>query len=176
MITLDQAKARLNVPLSNTSNDMELQSFVDAATEAVEQIRGETMDPRDFTEEHVARGGVLVLNHVPVLSLTSVASVDGSTVWDVSQLHPHLATGEVFSTVSPMLAGRVSVTYQAGYTSVPKRYVEAALIIVQQLNRTQRGVGSVRAGESDMTTMTGIGFAIPNAALELLGGSLPGIA
>jgi hypothetical protein len=53
----------------------------------------------------------------------------------------------------------------------------AAQIIIEHLWQTRRGArGGPRPGGMDTTLVHGLGFAIPNAALELLGTGIPGMA
>jgi hypothetical protein len=70
----------------------------------------------------------------------------------------------------------VLATYQAGYTTVPANIRLGALIIVQHLWETQRGMMGVQLGGDGETYVTGRGFAIPRRAIELLGPQLPGVA
>ncbi|MGH3439673.1 MAG: hypothetical protein ACRDRN_24865, partial [Sciscionella sp.] len=118
-----------------------------------------------------------MLNNVPVLSLTSVTRIDGSITWDLASLHVNQKSGQVTLLSGAPVSGLVAVTYQAGYTVVPPNFQLAARIIVQHLWMTQRGdKGATRAGGMGTSVVPGIGFAIPNRALELLGTGLPGIA
>jgi hypothetical protein len=118
----------------------------------------------------------MLLRNVPVLSLTSVVSADGATIWNTSDLQVDGETGLVTVTAGPAFTGTVDVTYQAGDVVIREDYRLAGLIIVQHLWETQRGTMGVQLGGDNEPYMPGRGFAIPRRALELLDTQLPGVA
>jgi len=173
---LEAAKRQLNISQDDTSLDDELQLYVDAVGAAVEKARGETIDRRTIVAEEVAaRRSSFLLASVPIVSITSTVSVDGSQVWDPSDLRVDASSGMVTVASGPAVSGAVLVTYTAGYDPVPAHYQLAALIILQHLWETQRGVMGVSLGGDGEPVMMP-GFAIPRRALELLGLSIPGVA
>jgi len=180
LVSLADVKAQTNI--TNTVSDEELRVYLEAATGVIERHLGQAVVRRSRTEEHVVPvGGVLVLNWSPVISVTSLAQVGGAT-WDPATLHV-TSTGVVTSPLGAAPTGHLTVTYIAGMTVVPEEYGLAARIIVQHLWETQRGAaGAPRAGGlGDTLGVTravgsGLGYAIPNRALELLGTGMPGVA
>jgi hypothetical protein len=175
IISLADAKAQLNT--TTTVNDEELRTYVEAATGVIERHLGQAVVRRARTEEHCVRGG-LVLNWTPVVSLTSVALVDGTYTWNVADLHVSPA-GVVTSPLKTAPYGEVAVTYLAGMSVIPEEYCLAARIIVQHLWKTQRperGAPGRGGALDDSMGYQQAGFAIPNRAIELLGSGLPGIA
>jgi len=183
MLTLDEAKLQLNIPLSNTTHDVELQAYVDAAIRAVELHTGEFGDLREVAGERHSTPPTarLRLHHKPVQSVTTLERVDGSLAWDPADLDVDVAAGVLRVVRGPLFSGLLTVTYQAGYVNVPPNYNLAARIIVQHLWQTQRGamgMRDIRALEDSMTNLVnfGRGYAIPNAALELLGEPIPVVA
>jgi hypothetical protein len=78
----------------------------------------------------------------------------------------------------PWVCGLVDVTYQAGYAAIPERYKQGALIILQHVWETQRGVGNVRAGVvgPEDTYDRRQEFTIPKRAIEWLGPARPLVA
>lgn len=194
LLSLEDAKSQLNIDWADTSQDVEVQDYVGGVEWAVERHLNTTVTIRSFTEEFYLdpyierpnyarpymRGMKLALSHTPVVALTSVTRVDGSMTWEVGNLHADPA-GTVSVTRGAILSGHLLVTYQAGTEPIPQAYQIAARIILQHLWQTQRGaMGGARPGGlgNSLSTNTGTlaGFAIPNRALELLGGGLPGIA
>lgn len=181
LVSLADAKEQLNI--TATTSDEELRVYLEAATGVVERHLGQAVVRRSRTEEHtVPTGDVLVLNWAPVVSITSLARVDGTYTWSVPTLHV-TPTGVVTSPLGLPPSGALTVTYVAGMPVVPEEYALAARIIVQHLWETQRGAaGAPRAGGlGDTLTLSrsgssGFGFAIPNRALELLGHGIPGVA
>lgn len=196
IVSLEDVKAQLNI--TSDRDDEELRSYIEAATEVVERHVGMAIVPRTVTEVHYAhrqtgQGDVdwvyveqsnranprrLALNAFPVLSLISVATLDGSMTWDPDSLHVD-AAGVVSVLSGPSLFGDIQTVHRAGMTVTPAHYGLAARIIIQHLWETKRGAarGAVRAGGmGDTLPVPGLGYAIPNRALELLGSGMPGFA
>jgi hypothetical protein len=178
IVSLADARAQLNMGATETADDDELRGFIGAATGAVERALGRTVVRRSFTDRFEVGGGTaeLLLRNVPVLSLTSVASADGTTTWSTANLRVDSETGLVTVVSGAALTGAVDVTYQAGDTVIREDYRLAALIIVQHLWETQRGTMGVQLGGDNEPYVAGRGFAIPRRALELLDTQLPGVA
>ncbi|MET9086162.1 phage head-tail connector protein [Streptomyces sp. NPDC004237] len=180
IVTLADTKAHLNIPADNTDDDVELQGFIDAATEPVEEQLGTVVVPRLITNQHDFGTGTtaFLLRQVPVISLTSIISLDGSQSWTVTSpaMHVDGPSGSVTVLSGPPLTGMALVTHQAGLTVIGANVRLAAKIIIQHLWETQRGVMGVRLGGDGETYVSGRGFAIPRRAIELLGEQLPGIA
>lgn len=169
-VSLADIKLHLNIATTTTTHDEELRTYIEAATLVVERHTGRALIRRTYVEYHtVCRARTLVLDHCPVISLTSMQTVDGLTTWTVGNLHVDPTTGLVTVTAGALLDGHLQVTYVAGQTVLRANEVLAARIIVQHLWDTQRGSrGGPRAGGVDDTTMVA-GYAVPNRALELLG-------
>lgn len=184
MITLADAKLQLNIDTLDTSHDVELEAYVAAAIAAVERHTNTVGDVRTVADErHQARGTAkLWLYRKPVQSVTTLARVDGTLTWDVADLDVDVNSGLLRVVSGPLFSGLVSVTYEAGHDPVPANYNLAARIIVQHLWSTQRGaMGNRRVTtvmDDSMANLSnfGRGYAIPNAALELLGEPIPVIA
>ncbi|MEU2924207.1 head-tail connector protein [Streptomyces sp. NPDC007251] len=180
IVTLDDAKAQLNITASDTSEDVELQGYIDAATAAVETQLGQAVDQRTVVDQFTFPTGVtsFLLRTTPVLSMLSLATLDGSQSWTPTAptMYVDSASGLVTVLSGPPVKGTVVATYQAGYTAVPANVRLAALIIVQHLWETQRGTMGVQLGGDTDTYVAGRGFAIPRRAIELLGPQLPGVA
>lgn len=183
MVSLADVKAHLGKSAANVEDDEELRSFVEAATALVEDIRGEVVARRTVVDDINVPGGTgaLLLPHSPVISLTSVASVDGATSWDVADLYVDSRTGVVAVQAGSSLSGMVRFTYVAGYVVVPANYSLAAKIIAAHLWETQQQPalgprGPFGTDGPDVMVMPGAGYAVPNRALQLLGGRRPLVA
>lgn len=162
------------------AHDDELRLFVEAATGVVERHLGEVVLRRSITEFHrLSHRSVssVMCRSVPVISLTSLATVDGTRTWDVAGLHPNPTTGEVSALSGAWFTGHLRLVYVAGRQVIPADYVLATRITLQHLWTTQRGSrGAPRAGGMGPAPVLGMGFALPHAAIELLGSGMPGIA
>jgi hypothetical protein len=180
IVSLGDVKRHLNKSADDTSDDEELREFIEAATAVIEEHRAETVVRRTVVEDmQVSCALVVQLSMSPVQSLTSVATVDGATTWDVADLHvnPH---GVVTVLSGPPLQGLVRFIVVAGYTVIPANYTLAAKIIVGHLWETQQQPGLGPQGpfgaDNQFISPTGRGFAIPNRAVELLGRRPPLVA
>src|ERR1700753_2731467 len=110
LISLADAKKQLNI--TGDDNDDELRVFIGSATATVERIRGETVVRRSVTETLTVIRGQAMVSHLPVVSVDSVASKDGSVTWDVADLDVDDA-GIITSGATP-LSGSLTVIYTAG--------------------------------------------------------------
>lgn len=176
IISLSDARDILR--FTGTTLDEDLRWYVEAATDIIERYIQQTVVRRSYTETHfdVRYGQDVVLNHYPVISITNLSSVDGLRAWSVSGFYADKDTGTLVRLPGGgLLWGDVVITYVAGRVSIPANYQVAAKIIIQHLWSTRRGMGSApalgRFGE--FATPVGLGFALPNAAKELLG--TPGV-
>lgn len=179
IVTLPEAKQQLSIDPEDTSQDNELQGYVDAITAVVEDFKGEVIEQREIVEEKLLRqASSFMLDSAPVLSLDAVATVDGTTTWDVDNLHVDRRAGEVTVLSGPAVSGLVTVTYTAGYETVPANYRRAALVIIQHNWETRRGVGVIPGGVvgAEETYDPRYSYDIPRKALEWLGSPLPGVA
>lgn len=185
LASLAEFKEHLNLSaeLDFGVEDDELRRHLESATGVVERHIGQVVASRSITEtHHVAvpghRFGRVVLRQGPVLSLTSIVSTVEGTVWDPATLTLNTAIGEI-SPGTATLAGEVTITYLAGYTVVPQHMVLAAQIIAAhlfQLQRVQIGGPSPGFGGEQNLAPSGVGYAVPSRAVELLGGRPPAIA
>lgn len=178
IVSLEATKRHLNKDPADTTDDEELREVIEATTEMIESIRGKVMIRRQFVEEVTFRprawGHALIKS--PVQELISVEAVDGTTTWDLADLHVD-ENGAVRVLAGTAFHGVVRFTYVAGYEVLPANFVLAAKIIIAHLWETQRpsltseryGTPRPFATQDAAVTPIGTGFAVPNRALELLG-------
>lgn len=178
LVTLPAAKSQLNIEADDTSDDLELQLYIDAVTAPIERELGTVVEQRTVVDTfNFAKGTTsFLLRSVPVASLASISAVDGSTTWpvDASAMHVDSDTGLVTVLSGAALTGLVAVSYTAGPAQVPANVRLAAMIVLQHLWETQRGRTGAVAGGGDLVIPAG--YAVPNRAIELLGTNLPGVA
>lgn len=197
LISMADAKKQLNI--TDTNSDDELRVYLESATTVVERIRNETVVQGTFVDElylpeyfrgigQVANSAMpygidtarfrVTVAHTPAISLVSVVRADGTMSWDVANLHLD-PDGIVDVMFGPTLVGHILIIYVAGRATIRATDQLAASIIVNHLWQTQRGnrgAPRVGGGVSDTTMVPGFAFAVPNRAIELLGGGLPGFA
>lgn len=169
IVTLVEVKAHLNK--TSTKDDGEITGFIDAAESVAEYYVGPVID-QAITERHHS-GLSIALYRPPVLSLDSVTAVFPSgTSWAIADLIVDKTTGIVQRANGQALSGGPwNVTYTAGRATVPGNIKTACLIIVKHLWETQRGQMAklpVGGGIDNVPVATGISYAVPRRALELL--------
>lgn len=171
-MSIDAARQHLNLPATAPDPGDELQRFLDSAVGAAELWKRRTFTPADFDEEYEigARDTTVYLRHRPLMTVTSVNRVGGTPVDpDGVTVVDHLA-GTIRVAGA---AGRVRISYRAGYVpdELPAAYRTGVLMILAHLWRTQRMPASGRNGISraDDDTVRVAGWAIPRAAVEMLG-------
>lgn len=161
-ITLAEVKQHANIPASNTADDMELERFRSAAQEHVESLVGPVLW-RSVTDTVHAHGGVVVLPLAPVVSVESLTSSGVAVTYALRK-----AAGLLLNVRA---SGDLDLSFTAGRESCPDAIRVAALVIAEHLWRTQRGGQSESTalpGEDFGGVAPGLGYAIPNRALELL--------
>ena len=174
LISFAEARDYLNFDEGDTVDDEELREYVPAASEVVERHTGEAVARRAVVEDHLLVGSTaLVLRKAPVVSVSSVASPDGTVVWLVAGFAVDTFAGVL---TGQYLSGLVRVTYVAGQPVVPPNYLLATAIIAGHLWQQQRWSSLGRQpgfdGEEALTP-PGLGHAIPARAVELLGARGP---
>jgi hypothetical protein len=181
LVSLEAAKRKCNIAATDSSRDDDLTAWIEAATAVVEDHLNLALVRRTVTDTIDHRGGNLVLPTVPCLSVTSIAAVDGSTTWDVDDLHVDTATGIITVLRGPRLWGLLTVTYVAGMAQIPANYSRAALVIVEDLWSTERrlqasGPQTGMYGDAEIPLVGSDGvvrYDIPKFALKLLGKPRP---
>jgi uncharacterized phiE125 gp8 family phage protein len=180
LVSLADVKAHLN--MSVPVNDEELRAHIESATGVIEDITGEVIVRRTVVEDLNIGSGrtAATVSHTPVISLTSVARVDGTQTWDVDDLAVS-PEGVVRVLSGGALRGRVRFTYVAGYEQVPARLTMAAKELVRSTWESQRGRTVAAAGRAvnnvnnpDLDRMVNIGGRlIPPHVADLLGPRAP---
>lgn len=165
MIDLAQSKRHLNVPATDTSQDAEIQDMIDAAVEWVESRVG-PVTRRTYTDVVWPSGEVLLLNHAPVISLTSIAGAHGySDTYAVGDVFLDSEAGIVrLATRRTWTTNPLTVTYVAGRASIPAAIRTAALLVLKSLWETQRGASvspeALLQGGADVAEVPGMGLAV----------------
>lgn len=174
ILSLRDAKQHLNLSLADTGEDDEVTFWNNAATTAVEYFTGPVV-VRTVTEDHaVGVVQALALRRPPVLEVTAVAPLlDGGTSYDPDRLNVDGPVGIVSRKDGGLLRGPLRTTYRAGRLVVAENISGAARIILQHLWATQRptrggGLPGARDDFSVTEPIPGLGYAIPNRAVQLL--------
>lgn len=175
LVSLADAKSQLKI--TGTADDDDLRSCLEAVTGVIERETRKALVRTTVTEYQKLGGGNLILRRRPVISLTSVATVDGAVTWDVSDLNVDPTSGIVTPIAGQTLSGHLQVVYVAGEVVIPAEYLVAATQVVQDLWATRRGnKGPPRAGGADeQPYQVDIGF-VTRRVRELIGPRGPLVA
>lgn len=183
IVDLADVKEHLNIPADDTSHDIELGDYLNAATTVVEFYVG-TVDEREIINTYSGDGTAeIVLRNGPVISITSVVESGETLTSDDYALTDSGLLVRVSGTRRRAWRSGVNnivVTYQAGRTPVPANHKLAAEIIIGHLWETQYNISGGRPTlgdfEESATFDPRFGFAVPRRATELLQSEmLPGI-
>lgn len=188
LASLGDLRSFARVPAADTSQDVELLAWLDAATGVVENITGPILR-RTVVERHSGGRPSIVLRQRPVLAVQSVLEFLGNTSRSLTPLTDlgsttddsallDLESGELVRMAGggagyAFAAGvqNVVVTYTAGYAVIPPAIQRAALIIAANLyQKTQLGGRPAWAGSGEsMTDGPSLGgYAVPPLAAALL--------
>lgn len=170
LISLEAAKAHLNIPDADTTQDDEILDWVAGITRVVEDRVGCVLPQTISNERHDGWGFTLSLRQTPVLEVLSIGPwLSGSNVYSSTQWVVDSEVGTVELASGLRWRGPLRVSYRAGRTEVPANIAQAVKIILGHLWETQRGAAQPAfLGGDETTIVPGFGFAVPNRALELL--------
>lgn len=194
IVSLADVKFHLNK--TDNDDDTELQYFIDAATPIVENIAGPVI-PTSRTEYFSGGVSQIVVNWLPIVSVTSIVETYGQTNYTLNEISlgssntafgftVDYTTGKIVrraynaEALFPLGSNNVKVVYLAGRTSIPGNIRLATLMLIQHLwstSQLNRQGGRPTLGGDDSFT-AGAGFAVPNRVRELLQPSprVPGVA
>lgn len=143
VLTLADAKRHLGKSASVTTDDVELQSVIDAAEAAIGSRTG-PLQPTAVTSRVRGQAPNLLLPVTPVISLTSVVAVNGGDTINVADLTVQ-SSGVVEFIIGWGVAWArfwlpyYDVTYQAGRATCPPDLLFGVKELVRHLWDTQRG-------------------------------------
>lgn len=174
MLTVEEARLVVGLQADDDSRDTRLQQLIAAAYEQAALYVG-PLTQTTVTETVQARGGQLILSHLPVTGITSVTgldTVDGLVISGRSGLVSGLPNGVGYDSWGwggwsvGSAAGQVAVTYLSGYATVPASVEEGVRAWVrhrwlQEAFGTDTYGGEAVAGA--VTDFDGLPNAVRNA-------------
>lgn len=184
-LDLDSVKSQLRISISDTSNDVAIQAMIDAVTIVVENHLSVTIDPESFTDEMYVKERT---NRLRVLNtpLTTLTSITDARTGDIDITGAITRQSGLIVLASWISADSyLDVTYSSGIAdnAIPQNWIQAGLIICQQMWETRRGGMPSTAATLDESISKEsyrqgflVGYVIPNRALELLGPKPPLVA
>lgn len=195
-VTLAQVKTFLSI--TSTSDDAQLQAFLDSAEAMWANRIGPIATTTSYDERYDGGNATIVLRHVPVLTVTAVVESYGSN-WSktLTQAQPDSGTGSAYDYSVDLVTGllirravgvavpfiqgiqNVHVTYTAGFASAPGDIVEAISLLVEHKQQARRGAMPLAVGQQggNDTWNPAMGFAWPHRVQEIAAAYYtPGIA
>jgi hypothetical protein len=189
VLPLQDAYDALNISAAQqtAANGNEITAYVATIESCLERMTGGPLLNTVITSERtemMSLQTVIPVRQRPLVSVTSITSASGGAIDISGGLDIDQNAGTIRRKLGLPFYGpfyswlpQVTVTYVAGWgVTTPAAFNTAARIILQHLWKTQHGP-SVRPGMAieDTVTIPGFGFAIPQAAAQLLEGSLNGL-
>ena len=137
VVSLADVKTHLN--MTGTANDTELQRFIDVAEAAIGNRVG-PLSPTSVTEVHNGGSGTIVLRQPVAASVTSITYTDGAAGagYTLDGSTGIVYYGDNYGAF-PGGPRNVTVTYIAGWTTLPADLAHAVKELVRELWETQRG-------------------------------------
>lgn len=144
IVSMAEAKNHLNIPLTKTSWDEELELMIAAATEKIEDRCGPVLRRTVTNERHPGRATVVYLHETPVISVTSAVPIAGGSAISTAGLDVDPLSGRVaYLTGGAFPWGEHYWTYVAGRLLIPAGLRLAALNFVKGSWETQRGAAGL---------------------------------
>lgn len=192
ILSFAEAKRTLRIAVSDTTDDDFIREFSPAVTGVVEWYCGPVIQ-QAVTERLPAGGLTIQLSKTPVLGLTAWTTIPAALAtagiavpspaspmfptrvfgvsYPLSQLYADPVLGTVTHTSGlPFYYGEYIWSYQAGRVVIPDCILDGTRAILRHLYGMERGggAGSGSMAADEETTMTPMGFAVPNRALEMM--------
>lgn len=161
VLSMEEVKAQLN--RTDDSDDLEIRTYLASATKYVENRLGGPVSVQTFTERHLITGDIIPRKR-PLVSVTSITPDFGTALDSSAYLADTELNRIVIYWAQP---GWHTIVYKAGQQLPNENAKLAGAIVVQHLWDTQNGFAGRR--QVDDLVQTGLGFAVPRRAEELLG-------
>lgn len=140
ILTLDQAKTHLDIPLANTQYNDRVEQFINSVSDHIEYLTGRKLKQATYTHQFTGQGTpFLVLREYPVTSIAAI-HVDAGWTFGVGSLvsaSDYAILKEVgVIRKAPALwddsaAYAIRVEYDAGFATLPFDIQQAALSMLE---------------------------------------------
>jgi hypothetical protein len=155
-----------------STHDALIRDLIESTTATVEYLIGPVVR-QTVSEVHDGGRNRMVLRQAPVIAVVSIVAVYPSgTDYDVADTDLDGATGVLRLLTGGTFAGPLRVTYTAGMVVTPAAVRDAGRIVLKHLWRIKNGTDGLPGvgpmGDYGESPVPGWGYAVPNAALQLL--------
>lgn len=185
LVSIDEVFAEINDVNEADTDAGELQGFIDAITEVVEEITGPVL-PDSRTETHDGGQPVIMLRAYPVLTVESVTEYSpaaqvlaaepyGTTTFTGYGYRLEADIGRLTRTSGGIPrsfacgTGNIAVSYTVGRATVPPGIRNAALELIRLHWQPQQSGNVPGAGDDDNDGQVILGYFVPRKVLDLLG-------
>lgn len=189
LLTLDEAKAALNIPLADDEFDDELALYVAAVSQRLDDFAGPGVKRSIADEVHDGGDGYIFPDQTPVATVGEVIEYSSGTATTLTAETNGAAGTYVLEGAGTHLSlirrrsswadssftpgrGNVVISYVAGRfdstADVSPKFKQAAAKTLAWLWRGDQGSGTATFGGVEGTSLFGLGFALPNVVVELL--------
>ncbi len=178
LVTLDEAKGFVKVPLSETGDDSLLENFINECTHLIESYCNRKFKEREFTDQVTGSGTKdLIPRQFPVISITELyddtsrafaTPIDSANYMIAKNEKGEGYAVERFDAYFARGQRNVKLVYQAGYASIPYDIQLACKVCVAYYYFKQQQEDWTTAtkskGDEDITLIQGI----PESATTVL--------
>lgn len=164
VVSLEELKKQLNK--TDSADDAELRTYLAASTRYVEKEIGGPVSVQTFTERQFIIGQTVIPRRRPLVSVTSITPDFTSTALASTSYTADTDVNQIFFYYL-VYTGWHTLVYRAGRASPTENIRLAGMIVAQHLWDTQNGFAGRR--NADDFVQSGLGFAVPRRAAELLG-------
>jgi hypothetical protein len=166
LVTLSDVKSQLNIPLTDTTQDVELGGFIAAATEVVEWITGPVTPKVIVGEVYDGGSHYIMLRNPPILTVDSVTEYIGTTAYAITAQPLGSTVDNYGYSLDDPASGRLTrrsgagtpmrwmgghssvvVNYTAGRLVVPASVRMAALLDIQDVFQKSQQGGKDQSGD-----------------------------
>jgi hypothetical protein len=146
LMSLDDIKTYLNIPLSDTSKDIFLESELEVISQAIEGYCGRIFSEEFYTQtfyfdEFKLLTDKLYLYHYPLLNVVQVR--EGGEILDSSEYRARYNHGILVKPRGFFFHGQdVEVDYEAGYPEIPAPILAVVRSLIEErYNKKELGIG-----------------------------------
>lgn len=168
LVTLNETKTWLDIPLSDTAQDALLEGLINTASTRIENHCSRVFKRTQRTELYDGRNSdLLLLRYYPAEKPTALVIHNTVIAVDTFELQDEM-TVKLLGGVFPKGSLNVQVTYYAGYATIPDDVQVACKFFVQWLYsmRTDRRVGvQSKNKQSESVSFTS---GMPQEIVEML--------
>lgn len=114
LVTLSDVKTHLNIDQADTSQDAELNGFIDAATAYIQNLTGPIIN-QTFTETHSGGGSTICVFHPPIVSVTSIVEYVGPVGYTLTEAELGQPAGTYSYSIDDPRSGIIRRRWQGGF-------------------------------------------------------------